>query len=132
MVTFIRSEVDFAAIPEIYPSDENDVFGSDFESTDEDEEAGGDEERDSIAERYIQEEERKIRRVCTTRNHPIVDLTAGTVRKRKQSWSERPLWLINTNELPSTPSYIKLLPHERALPIDASNRWSSSTLKRER
>ena len=39
------------------------MFESDFESTDEEEEAGGDEERDSIAERYIQEEERKMRRV---------------------------------------------------------------------
>lgn len=38
------------------------MFGSDFESTDEEEEAG-DEERDLIAERYIQEEERKMRRV---------------------------------------------------------------------
>jgi hypothetical protein len=43
--------------------DENDVFESDFESTDEEGQAGGDEEQESIAERYIQEEERKIRRV---------------------------------------------------------------------
>ena len=37
------------------------MFESDFEGTDEEEEVGGDEERDSIAERYIQEEERKMR-----------------------------------------------------------------------
>jgi len=46
------------------------VFESDFESTDEEEEAGGDEGQDSIAERYIQEEERNMRRVCISTRKP--------------------------------------------------------------
>jgi len=67
------------------PADEKDVSGSDFESTDEGEEADGDEERDSITERYIQEEEWKIVRVCISKNHPPRDLTLETsiLRKRK-------------------------------------------------
>jgi len=67
------------------------VFESDFENTDEGEEAGGDEERDSIAERYIQEEERKIKRVRISKNHPPRDLTMVTtmLRKRKRSWSRQ-------------------------------------------
>jgi hypothetical protein len=44
------------------------VFESDFESTDEEEEAGGDEGQDSIAERYIQEEAREVRKVCISKN----------------------------------------------------------------
>ena len=66
MVTLIGSEANFVAIPEIYLTDEKNLFECDFKSTNEAEEAGGDEEPDSIAERYIQEEERRIRRVCTS------------------------------------------------------------------
>ena len=74
-------------------TDEKDAFESDFESTDEEEEAGGDGERDSIAERYIQEEERRMRRVRTSKHYPTPDLITGmsTLRKRKQNWSERRL-----------------------------------------
>ena len=70
------------------------MFESDFESTDEEEEAGGDEERDSIAERYIQEEERKMRRVrISKKNHALRDLTMinTVLRKRKRSRSGRRL-----------------------------------------
>jgi len=73
------------------PPDEKGVFESDFEGTDEEEEAGGDEERDSIAERYIQEEERKMRVRISKKNYSLRNLTMITtvLRKRKRSWSVR-------------------------------------------
>jgi len=110
------------------------VFESDFESTDEEEAAGGDEERDSVAERYIQEEEQKMRMVRVSKYHPNVGLTMVTVmlRKLKRSWSVRRLWHISINELLSNLSYIKLLSRERAFPIDDSNQRSSLTQKLER
>ena len=64
-------------------------------------------------------------------HHPVVDLTMEMLRKRKRSWNERLLWLTSTNELPSTPSCIRLLPHERAPLIDDFSRSLSPTLKRE-
>jgi len=84
-----RAKVNFIAVLRSLPTDEKDVFGSDFESTEDEEEAGGDEERDSIAERYIQEEERRMRRVRISKHWPIIDLTVATttLRKRKRSWS---------------------------------------------
>ena len=71
-------------------ADEKDVFESDFESTDEEVEAGADEEQDSIAERYIQEEERRTSRVCTSKHDYTRDPTplTTTLRKRKHNWSE--------------------------------------------
>ena len=74
----------------IPPVDEKDVFESDFESTDEEVEAGADEEQDSIAERYIQEEERRTSRVCTSKHDYTRDPTPlmTTHRKRKHNWSE--------------------------------------------
>jgi hypothetical protein len=91
MVTLIRSTTTLAAILRSHPPDEKDVFESDFESTDEEGEAGGDEERDSVAERYIQEEERKMKRVCLPKHHLSVDLTMVTImlRKQRRSLSER-------------------------------------------
>ena len=67
-------------------ADEKDVFESDFETTDEEE---GDEEHDSIAERYVQEEERRIMRVCISKYRPPRHLTMITtvLRDRKRSWS---------------------------------------------
>ena len=95
---------------------------------------GGDEERDSVAERYIQEEERKMGRVRMSKHHPNVCLTVVAVmlRERKRSWSVQRLWHININELPSGLSCIKLLSHEPPFPIDDSSRQSSSTPKLER
>ena len=107
------------------------MFESDFESTDEEEEAGGDEERDSIAEKYIQEEERKMRRVRVSKGTSLRNLTMITtvLRKRKRSWSGRQLWLISINEPPSNLSCIEPLPHERPRSIGESSRRSSSTLR---
>jgi hypothetical protein len=87
MVTRIRPTTALVAILRSHPLDEKDVFESDFESTDEEGEAGGDEERDSVAERYIQEEERKMKRVRIPKHRPSIDLTTVTtiLRMRKQS-----------------------------------------------
>jgi len=98
-VTTIEPNANFVSVLRL-PIDKKDAFESDFESAGEEVEGGGDGERDSVAERFIQEEERKVRRESPKTLHTPDSNHRNRTRKAIRNWGGRRRWLINTNELP--------------------------------